>query len=132
MYRAGAVLVFIQPGDAVIDLPWPPTVNHYYTIARGRKILSKEGRAFKKYAVTLMELAKVPKLAGPRFAVSISARPPDRRKRDLDNILKPILDSLCEYGAITDDSKIDDLRIQRYRPVKDGFIHVLISGYGDE
>jgi len=32
----------------MIELPWPPTVNTYYTVARGRKILSKKGRAYKE------------------------------------------------------------------------------------
>jgi crossover junction endodeoxyribonuclease RusA len=62
---------------------------------------------------------------GP-FAIHILARPPDKRKRDLDNLLKPILDALVDYCAIPDDSMIDDLRIQRMNPVADGQIEVQI------
>ena len=66
-------------------------------------------------------------LEGP-YSVWIQVRPPDRRKRDLDNLLKPVLDSLTEYEAITDDSDITDLRITKYEPVKGGKIEVLING----
>ena len=113
----------------MIKLPYPPTVNHYYTVARGRKILSKRGRAFKVAAVAFMQNQKVPKITEGRFSVYIIARCPDKRRRDLDNILKPLLDALGSggYGAIPDDSHIDDLRITRFNPIKGGSIQILIS-----
>ena len=112
----------------MIQLPWPPTVNHYYTVARNRKILSERGRLYKKYCCACMMAQGIEKLGkdDAPFTVAILARPPDRRKRDLDNLLKPILDSLVDYGAIPDDSMIDDIRIQRFNPVKDGQIEVQI------
>ena len=112
----------------MIDLPWPPTVNHYYTVAKGRKILSQSGRAFKLYATQLMQIQHIDRIKAPSYSVHILARPPDRRRRDLDNVLKPILDALTEYGAISDDSKIDDLRIQRLKPVKLGSIQISVTG----
>ncbi len=111
----------------MISLPWPPSVNHYYTIARGRKILSKRGREYKKECVIEMFHQQIPKSHKGPYTIFIRAYPPDKRRRDLDNILKPSLDSLTEYGAIGDDSMIDDLRIQRFNPVKDGRIEVVIS-----
>ena len=119
----------------MIELRWPPTVNHYYTVSRGkkpRKILSEQARAYKDLCAWGMLEQGTPKLTGPRFCVTILARPPDNRKRDLDNLLKPILDALVEYGAITDDSKIDDLRIQRLNKVAGGAIRVVISEISDE
>jgi len=111
----------------MITLRWPPTVNHYYTVAGKRKILSKGGRAYKDLCYWGMLEQLVPKLHGPKFCITILARPPDNRRRDLDNILKPILDALTEYGAITDDYHIDDLRIQRLNKVPNGSIQVSIS-----
>ncbi len=111
----------------MITLPWPPTVNHYYTVVRGRKILSEAGRIYKKYACQLMMEQGTPKLKAESYCVTILARPPDRRKRDLDNIVKPVFDSLVEYGAIIDDSKIDDFRVQRLNIVKGGSIRIVIS-----
>jgi len=110
----------------VIKLPWPPTVNTYYTIARGRKILSAKGRAFKKEAAAWMYEQNVEKGREGAYSVMIHVRPPDNRKRDIDNLIKPLLDSLVEYGVLPDDSMIFDLRIQRFDPVKGGEVSLTV------
>ena len=46
-------------------------------------------------------------------AVRITAYPPDRRRRDLDNLLKSLLDALQHTGIIADDSNVIDLHIVR-------------------
>jgi crossover junction endodeoxyribonuclease RusA len=46
---------------------------------------------------------KVLPITGP-FAVLVGVTRPDRRKRDLDNMIKPILDLLTIHGLIDDDS----------------------------
>lgn len=109
-----------------INLDWPPTVNHYYTVARGRKILSERGRDYKKTQGWQMIAQSIAKHMSGKFKIDITAHPPDRRRRDLDNLLKPILDSLTEYGAITDDSDIDELSISRGEKIPGGHIEVVI------
>ena len=111
-----------------IRLPWPPTVNTYYTIARGRKILSKKGRDYKKYAMPLW----TGDLVSGQVEVNIEAHPPDKRKRDLDNILKPILDLLTNNGVWKDDSQVDVLRIRRRHIAKPGYVRVYITEIGDD
>jgi crossover junction endodeoxyribonuclease RusA len=49
----------------------------------------------------------------------MDAFPPDRRRRDLDNIQKPVLDALEHVGVYEDDSQID-LLITRRREVVPG------------
>ncbi len=113
----------------VITLPWPPTVNTYYTIARNRKILSKKGRKYKQDAFILI-LGQLPRgFHEYRSSVSlyIRAYPPDKRKRDLDNILKPVLDSLTLGGVYEDDAQVEDLRIIRFNPCKPGRVEIDIS-----
>ena len=39
-----------------------------------------------------------------RVSIAILASPPDRRKRDLDNLLKPTLDLLVRHRIMPDDS----------------------------
>ena len=39
--------------------------------------------------------------------------PPDKRKRDIDNPIKVLLDSLVKGGLLQDDSKIARLLIER-------------------
>ena len=111
----------------MISLPYPPTVNHYYTIARGRKILSKRGRLFKQEAIGWLLEQNAPKGREGVYSVMIYVRPPDNRKRDIDNLLKPLLDSLVEYGVIPDDSMIFDLRIQKFDPIKGGKVEMTVS-----
>ena len=52
---------------------------------------------------------------------------PDRRKRDIDNHVKSLLDSLCQAGAFDDDSQIDHLTIIRKQVWKGGLCLVRIA-----
>lgn len=90
-----------------VTLPWPPSVNRYWRAVNGRNILSAEGRAYRA------SLRPSDKIVRGRLAVTIYAYPPDKRRRDLDNMLKAVLDGLTHTGAIEDDGNIDDLHIVR-------------------
>jgi len=61
-----------------------------------------------------------------RLEVYIEAYPPNKRKIDLDNIVKPIFDALQDYGMF-DDSQIDDFRVRRMAVEKPGYVRVHIS-----
>jgi len=52
---------------------------------------------------------------------------PDKRRRDLDNLPKALLDGLTHSGIWDDDSQIDDLRIMRGEIVKGGSVTVVID-----
>ena len=111
----------------MIELPWPPTVNTYYTVARGRKILSSRGRHYKDTAHWLVKTqSNGAPLKGP-ISVFVRAYPPDKRKRDIDNILKPVLDVLTTAGIYKDDSQVADLRIQKFEPSKPGRVEIMVS-----
>lgn len=109
------------------SLPWPPTVNNYYTVWKGRKIISKKGKQFKKDClpciVPIVQKMDAP-LVGDLILV-IGVVMPDKRRRDLDNLLKPILDALGDYGVYEDDSQIVDLRIKKIDGNK-GEVNLLI------
>jgi crossover junction endodeoxyribonuclease RusA len=100
-------------------LPIPPTVNTYYRHVTkgpmaGRTLISERGR---RYRTAVGEIVRSrPRgtaVEHGRLAVSIEFRAPDRRKRDLDNLTKAVLDALTHAGIWADDSQIDDLRIWR-------------------
>lgn len=98
-----------------ITLPWPPSVNTYWRHPRsgplaGRHLVSREGRL---YRAQVKELVFYERKIYGRIAVHIEAYPPDKRKRDLDNILKSLLDSIMHAALIQDDSMIDDLQVVR-------------------
>jgi crossover junction endodeoxyribonuclease RusA len=54
----------------------------------------------------------------------MDAFPPDRRRRDLDNLLKALLDSIEHAGVYEDDSQIDLLVARRREPLAPGRIGV--------
>ncbi|TWI48056.1 crossover junction endodeoxyribonuclease RusA [Pseudomonas duriflava] len=95
-----------------LTLPWPPSNNTYYRRVGAKTLISEKGRQYAKTVSQLCLISKVAKREG-RLQVVITACPPDRRKRDLDNLLKGLLDALTHGGAWQDDSQIDDLRIVR-------------------
>jgi crossover junction endodeoxyribonuclease RusA len=68
----------------------------------------------------------VPKFAG-RLRVQILVRPPDQRARDLDNVLKCLLDSLTRAGVWDDDSQVDSLLVVRGDQVDGGSVLVLVE-----
>jgi crossover junction endodeoxyribonuclease RusA len=64
-----------------------------------------------------------------RLSVTITANPPDLRKRDLDNLLKQTLDALQHAGIFKDDSQIDQILIRRGIKTTNGNLEVSIDGY---
>jgi len=61
-----------------------------------------------------------------RLSVFIEAFPPDKRKRDLDNVLKSLLDALQHAGVYADDCQIDRLSIIRKSPLN-GIVKIEIT-----
>jgi len=103
----------------VFHLPWPPSVNTYYRAIGGRNILSKNGREYPKKCKIAIGFYPHEPLAG-RLVVLIDLFPPDRRKRDIDNHVKAILDALTKCRIWKDDSQIDVLLVNRREVVKAG------------
>jgi crossover junction endodeoxyribonuclease RusA len=96
----------------ILTLPYPPTVNTYYRNVGSRVLLSAKGRAYRKRVALECIAQRAKRIDGP-LAVRIVAHPPDRRRRDIDNLLKSSLDSMQYAGLFEDDALIADLRILR-------------------
>ena len=102
------------------NLPFPPSVNACYrAIPRGKictNILSKEGRDYKDRINMILGSLKPREC---KFIVTIKLFMPDKRKRDIDNYLKILLDSLT--GKVwVDDCQIDCIVISREEVIKGG------------
>ena len=95
-----------------LDLPFPPSVNHYYRRVGPRTLISREGRRFRERVCSLLAASGVRPMAGP-LRVEIEVYPPDRRRRDIDNMQKALLDALEHGRAFRDDSQIVELKIER-------------------
>jgi Holliday junction resolvase RusA-like endonuclease len=102
-----------------VELPYPPSVNHYWRRVGPRTLISREGRHFRQRVLAILAARPVATLAGP-LAVEMQVYPPDRRRRDLDNLTKAVLDSLQHGGVYGDDSQVVRLLAEKGPPVAGG------------
>lgn len=109
-----------------ITLPYPPSANRYYRNVGRRTLISREGRAYRDKVRAILPTGLTTPFAGP-LAVYVDVFPPDRRRRDLDNTQKALLDALQYGGVYQDDSQIARLHIERRDVVKDGKVLVRIE-----
>ena len=115
----------------VIELPFPPSVNTYWRSPNkgklaGRTLISEKGRVYRADVQEIAIRYRVPMTQG-RVSVCVDAFVPDRRRRDLDNMLKALLDSLVHARLIEDDGLIDKLSIERCGVRPKGFVRVFIN-----
>ena len=92
-----------------------PSINGMYR--GGRRFLTKEGKA-SKYAISseLSSTGKIERLAGD-LAVNVVFYFPDKRRRDIDNCLKALLDC-CTGVLYDDDSQITELHVYKEIDIK--------------
>ncbi len=107
---------------ALLLLPWPPSVNHYWRSAnrtiKGRRrpivLVSDEGLKYQADVLEYILRRGLPRAHfHGRIALRITLEMPDKRRRDIDNYLKSLLDSLTHAGVWLDDSQIDIIDIRR-------------------
>jgi crossover junction endodeoxyribonuclease RusA len=120
-------------GPIRLSLPWPPSVNRIWRsiVIRGavRVLLSREGTQYRQAVKTALRgwTQDAGACFGRWVSVEILAYPPDRRRRDLDNILKAALDALTHAGIWADDSLVAALRIERMDPSERPRLEILIE-----
>ena len=115
----------------VLNLPYPPSVNHMYINARGRRFPNAKAKAYKTAISEYVVEYRVPKFEDAKIALIVWAYPPDRRKRDISNLLKIIEDSLQDAGVFNDDFNIDFIEIKRGEIKKGGGLVVMIETMED-
>lgn len=91
-----------------IDLPYPPSSNRYWRNFRGRMVVSDEARNYKESVGLIANVAGIRPVDG-ELCVTLHIRRPAMR-RDLDNHLKVLIDSLQGH-AYNNDSQIREMHI---------------------
>lgn len=102
-----------------IHLPWPPTVNSYYghkpVKRRVIPYIRKAGREYRQAVhEAVVEQVGYLELDEP-LLVECILYPPDKRRRDLDNYMKALLDALTHAHVWEDDALVDQLLLYRGR-----------------
>ena len=90
-------------------------------------VLSKVGRDFKRSVQDYVITQQIPKFGDAKVKISLVLNPRDRRKIDIDNRIKAVLDSLEDAGVINNDFQVDYLEVIRGEPEKGGSVHVTIE-----
>ena len=108
-----------------LELPYPPSVNHYWGVSGKRRFIGKRGQEFRQAVAEACLEAGVEALDG-RLSVHIALFPPDRRKRDVDNVLTSLLDACEHAGCFENDNQIDELHIVRNEVRAGGACTILI------
>jgi crossover junction endodeoxyribonuclease RusA len=116
----------------ILKLPYPPSVNHMYINAHGRRFPNKKALDYKIAVQDYVIEYNVPKLGEARLELTIWVYPPDKRKRDISNIIKIVEDSLQDAGVYENDFQIDVLMVQRGKIIKGGGITVMIETIDNE
>jgi Holliday junction resolvase RusA-like endonuclease len=96
-----------------LDLPFPPSVNTYWRHVGSRVLVSKKGRQYQASVSSLLKRKRI-KTLDCDLIVDIRLIPPDRRRRDVDNSLKALLDAMQFGGVYHDDSQIVRLTVEKF------------------
>jgi crossover junction endodeoxyribonuclease RusA len=75
--------------------------------------MSKGGREYKAKVADYIVESQTPKLGAARLRFEIVLWPKDKRKYDIDNRIKALLDSLQNAGVFDDDEQIDQINVYR-------------------
>ena len=105
----------------------PPSVNNYWLDSgKGRKRLSLRAKHF----TAVMKRFIKPLGFGGQVSVNVQFAPCDAKVRDLDNMLKPILDSLSKCGLILDDRQVKKLVVEELPIQKEPKLIIYVSKLG--
>jgi crossover junction endodeoxyribonuclease RusA len=114
------------------ELPWPPSVNHYYVRTGGRRtevdgvrvedrkggvFLKPQAREFRRRVASLLSFCRP--LEGELELRLILQPPNDRHQYDIDNPLKAVMDALRHAGVMADDRQIRQLQVGFGQAIED-------------
>ena len=85
-----------------VTLPYPPSTNKIWRSVQGRNIKSREYRDWEEEAGYVLVAQRPETITGP-FHLDLTFGRPDKRRRDLGNLEKPVSDLLQKYLVIEDD-----------------------------
>jgi len=112
--------------EIYLELPLPPSVNSYWGFAGSRRFLTLQAREFKKQVAHIVSQQSI-NFGDKRLSLTTTLHFKDRRKSDIDNRIKSLLDALVQSGLFDDDSQIDELHVYRGAIYKQGKSLIKIS-----
>jgi crossover junction endodeoxyribonuclease RusA len=111
-------------------LPFPPSVNNYYVHTRNGMFISKKGKTYRQAVAEAIEEQMAGVHITDRIFIECVLFPPDRRKRDLGNYDKAMMDAITHAGFWEDDELIDQQMFYRGEVCKPGQVFVRVAEAG--
>lgn len=99
----------MQQIGGTIRVPYPPSANRLWRYFRGHPTKSKEYSIWLNQSVSLAHAQWRTKTITAPVHVDFAIGVPDKRKRDLDNRIKPCLDLLELSGVLENDHLVHSL-----------------------
>ena len=110
-----------------LRLSYPPSANRLWT--RTRRGMRRTDAYNRWLHVAGWEIVQQrPKKVRGRYKISITAVRPDKRTRDLGNLLKATEDLLVAQGVIEDDSKSEQINLRWVTTGEGITVHVEPAG----
>lgn len=94
--------------------PYPPSTNRLWRSVKGRNIKSAEYRAWEERCRRETSVF----IEGPcgrpdgAYRLTIEAQRPDKRRRDIGNLEKPLSDLLVSIGIVKDDCLAEEITLR--------------------
>lgn len=103
----------------MLRMPFPPATNNLFkNLRNGGRAKTKRYADWAKQAGWQVKAQKPPRIEGP-FSLDIVVDRPDKRKRDISNLIKALEDVLVDTGVVEDDSHCQEISI-RWSETEDG------------
>ncbi len=119
--------------EITLELPLPPTINHYYGYRKGsvrNKYITEPGKAFRRQVALEAMVAKaVGRFKDARLALDVVLNLPSRAG-DIDNRIKALFDALERAAVFDNDRQIDEFHVKRGKVIKGGRCVVRIWEFG--
>jgi crossover junction endodeoxyribonuclease RusA len=114
----------------ILNLPYPNSANTHWKIARNRIYISASGL---RYRIKVAEYISDNPIKAPEgfLELIIALHPDSKRRADIDNRIKPLLDALTHSGFMEDDSLVSKITIERMPIVKGGKATVIVLPYNN-
>ncbi len=112
----------MQQKSTTIKVKYPPSANRLWRVFNGHLTKSLEYRKWLDHSILLAKSQFHEETYKCELHVELFIGVPDKRKRDLDNRIKPCLDLLQASQILEDDSLIHRLYAQWEPNLKDSVV----------
>jgi len=109
---------------------FPPSINNYYSFNRHGIFIKAAGRRYRERCAADVREQNCKVQVSDSLHVTLVLHAPDRRRRDLDNYQKCLLDALTHAGVWEDDSQLEQMAVFRGHPVSGGKVAIILQQAG--